>query len=167
MLLCNICLRKLHYRIGFDIVKRYRALLALYSKLGGEFTKDAKQARRVLAAIDGKPSGKSTAPAKAGQGSTTLVKGGARASASASRTMSKLIIKPPAVGSERAPVLKLPSIEPASLPPLPTKVRASLPMKVITPGVVGLGGREGSARRVGSVKRGIVGKKKAAAITNK
>ena len=35
MLLCNICLRKLQYRIGFDITQRYRDLLALYQKLGG------------------------------------------------------------------------------------------------------------------------------------
>lgn len=30
MLLCNVCLRKLQYRIGFDITKRYKDLMALY-----------------------------------------------------------------------------------------------------------------------------------------
>lgn len=49
--LCPVCLRKLQYAIGFDVVDRYRNLLRLYHKLG--FDKEAKWVNQRLARILG------------------------------------------------------------------------------------------------------------------
>ena len=40
MHLCPVCLRKLHYRIEFDVVERYRQLLHVYQE--NRFNKEAE-----------------------------------------------------------------------------------------------------------------------------
>jgi archaemetzincin len=40
LFLCPVCLRKLHYSIGFDVVERYQRLLSFYNDVG--FTQEAE-----------------------------------------------------------------------------------------------------------------------------
>jgi predicted Zn-dependent protease len=49
--LCPVCLRKLHYSVGFDIVSRYRTLTAFYLNHG--FESQASWAKRALSAAEG------------------------------------------------------------------------------------------------------------------
>jgi archaemetzincin len=51
MFLCPVCLRKLHYAMRFDVVRRYRDLLAFYEEVG--FEQESVWLRKRLAAIQG------------------------------------------------------------------------------------------------------------------
>ena len=49
--LCPVCLRKLQFSIGFDVVERYRRLLAFYNRVG--FAQEAGWVSARLKAILG------------------------------------------------------------------------------------------------------------------
>ena len=39
---CVVCFRKLHHAIGFDVLERYRAIVAVCEEFGGLFEKDGE-----------------------------------------------------------------------------------------------------------------------------
>ena len=41
MQLCNICLRKMQYKLGFNVIRRYKTIQDNNLKIGGEFLDDA------------------------------------------------------------------------------------------------------------------------------
>jgi archaemetzincin len=51
--LCPVCLRKLHYTIGFDPAAYYEGLAEFHERVG--MSEEAAFARRRLARIEGKP----------------------------------------------------------------------------------------------------------------
>lgn len=57
--LCPVCLRKLHWSVGFDIPQRYRGLLELYQEFEecDAFARDCAFLRQRLAAVEDLPEG--------------------------------------------------------------------------------------------------------------
>jgi len=70
--LCPVCLRKLHWNLGFDIPRRYQKLLELYSKFGAdsnEFRPELEFLQRRLEALQELPAGSTRMPELASWGS--------------------------------------------------------------------------------------------------